>query len=73
MHSNDGFDQVLPSDMDDDDGDVAEERIYSVKWYKDNEEFYRYVPRSNPPQQSYRVEGIRVDVSICSDIEWQAE
>lgn len=41
-----------------------EETLYSVKWYKDNEEFYRYVPRSNPPQQSYRVEGIRVDVSI---------
>lgn len=41
-----------------------EETLYSVKWYKDNEEFYRYVPKSNPPQQSYRVEGIRVDVSI---------
>lgn len=41
-----------------------EETLYSVKWYKDNEEFYRYVPKANPPQQSYRVEGIRVDVSI---------
>lgn len=41
-----------------------EEKLYSVKWYKDNEEFYRYVPKANPPQQSYRVEGIRVDVSM---------
>lgn len=41
-----------------------EETLYSVKWYKDNEEFYRYVPKANPQQQSYRVEGIRVDVSI---------
>lgn len=65
MHSSDGFDQLLPSDMDDDDMDGEEkQRLYSVKWYKDNEEFYRYVPKSNPPQQSYRVEGIRVDVSI---------
>lgn len=40
------------------------EALYSVKWYKDNEEFYRYLPKSNPPQHSYRVEGIRVDVSI---------
>lgn len=46
------------------DSSEEEETLYSVKWYKDNEEFYRYVPKSNPPQQSYRVEGIRVDVSI---------
>lgn len=39
------------------------ETLYSVKWYKDNEEFYRYVPKANPPQHSYKVEGIRVDVS----------
>lgn len=41
-----------------------EEKLYSVKWYKDNEEFYRYVPKANPTQQSYKVDGIRVDVSI---------
>lgn len=40
------------------------EKLYSVKWYKDNEEFYRYVPQSTPPQHSYKVEGVRVDVSI---------
>lgn len=39
------------------------ETLYSVKWYKDNEEFYRYVPKANPPQHSYKVDGIRVDVS----------
>ncbi|XP_071448887.1 uncharacterized protein [Hetaerina americana] len=37
------------------------DRLYSVKWYKDNEEFYRYVPRAVPHQHSYKVEGIRVD------------
>lgn len=40
------------------------EILYATKWYKDNEEFYRYVPRINPPQHSYKVEGIKVDVSI---------
>lgn len=40
------------------------ETLYSVKWYKDNEEFYRYLPKANPPQHSYRVDGIKVDVSI---------
>ncbi|XP_058451629.1 uncharacterized protein LOC131430573 [Malaya genurostris] len=37
------------------------EKIYSVKWYKDNEEFYRYVPSANPPIKSYKIDGIRVD------------
>ncbi|XP_055381171.1 uncharacterized protein LOC129611822 [Condylostylus longicornis] len=36
------------------------EQLYAVKWYKDNEEFYRYVPKANPQKQSYRVDGIRV-------------
>ena len=43
--------------------DNDEETLYSVKWYKDEEEFYRYVPRANPPQHSYTFDGIRVDVS----------
>ncbi|XP_046385740.1 uncharacterized protein LOC124155724 [Ischnura elegans] len=37
------------------------DRLYSVKWYKDNEEFYRYVPRAVPHQHSYKVDGVRVD------------
>ncbi|XP_063705983.1 uncharacterized protein LOC134835062 [Culicoides brevitarsis] len=38
-----------------------EETLYSVKFYKDNEEFYRFMPKASPPQHSYRVEGIKVD------------
>lgn len=38
--------------------------LYAVKWYKENEEFYKYVPKSYPPQVSYKVEGIKVDVSV---------
>ncbi|CAB3375752.1 Hypothetical predicted protein [Cloeon dipterum] len=36
------------------------EGLYSVKWYKDNEEFYRYVPRSRPATISYQVDGVEV-------------
>ncbi|XP_064553079.1 uncharacterized protein beat-IV isoform X2 [Drosophila montana] len=36
------------------------EELYAIKWYKDNEEFYRYVPKARPPKTSYRVEGVRV-------------
>ncbi|KAI8130397.1 hypothetical protein CVS40_0611 [Lucilia cuprina] len=43
------------------DHDVEEgEDLYAIKWYKDNEEFYRYVPKANPPKTSYRVDGVRV-------------
>ena len=38
--------------------------LYSVKWYKDNEEFYRYMPKSVPPASSFRVEGVRIDVGL---------
>ncbi|XP_034113089.1 uncharacterized protein LOC117573791 [Drosophila albomicans] len=36
------------------------EALYAIKWYKDNEEFYRYVPKTRPPKTSYRVDGVRV-------------
>ncbi|XP_055544012.1 uncharacterized protein LOC129729457 [Wyeomyia smithii] len=38
-----------------------QERLYSIKWYKDNEEFYRYVPSAKQPIKSYKIDGIRVD------------
>ncbi|XP_053680534.1 uncharacterized protein LOC128731437 [Anopheles nili] len=38
-----------------------QEKLYSIKWYKDNEEFYRYVPSASQPIKSYKIEGIRVD------------
>jgi hypothetical protein len=41
-----------------------DETLYSVKWYKDEEEFYRFVPRANTPQNSYSFDGIKVDVSF---------
>lgn len=40
------------------------ESLYSVKWYKDGHEFYRYVPRNKPPGQAFPLPGINVEVSI---------
>ncbi|KAG8232936.1 hypothetical protein J437_LFUL013629 [Ladona fulva] len=45
------------------------DRLYSVKWYKDNEEFYRYVPRATPAQHSYRVDGVRVDHHLSDSMQ----
>ncbi|XP_053690712.1 uncharacterized protein LOC128739259 [Sabethes cyaneus] len=44
-----------------DERDDDQERLYSIKWYKDNEEFYRYVPSAKQPIKSYKIDGIRVD------------
>lgn len=46
------------------DYDMQMDKLYSVTWYKDNEEFYRYVPTSNHLKHSFNMDGITVDVSI---------
>ncbi|CAH1131829.1 unnamed protein product [Ceutorhynchus assimilis] len=45
------------------DYDLGDESLYSVKWYKEHEEFYRYVPKSRPQSISYKVEGVNVDMN----------
>ncbi|XP_071520232.1 cell adhesion molecule 2-like [Panulirus ornatus] len=41
--------------------DLADDRLYSVKWYKAGREFYRFVPADRPPQQHFPFPGITVD------------
>ncbi|XP_061389360.1 transcription factor 20-like, partial [Musca vetustissima] len=61
-HEEDEFDNEADSDADEDEEHDEEEGedLYAIKWYKDNEEFYRFVPKANPPKTSYRVDGVRV-------------
>jgi hypothetical protein len=47
--------------------ELENDRLYSVTWYKDHEEFYRYVPSANPTKHSYLLEGIKVDVSLSAN------
>ncbi|KAK7874194.1 hypothetical protein R5R35_006239 [Gryllus longicercus] len=47
--------------------DLGDDVLYSVKWYKDDEEFYRFVPKSTPQLTSYRVEGVKVDHHNSND------
>ncbi|XP_037516268.1 synaptogenesis protein syg-2 [Rhipicephalus sanguineus] len=46
--------------------DLESDELYSVKWYKNNREFFRYLPNENPPGQAYRLSGVHVDVSRSS-------
>ncbi|XP_050497978.1 uncharacterized protein LOC114337066 isoform X1 [Diabrotica virgifera virgifera] len=45
------------------DFDLGNDTLYAVKWYKEHEEFYRFVPKSRPQANSYEVEGVHVDMS----------
>ncbi|XP_015789407.1 cell adhesion molecule 3-like isoform X3 [Tetranychus urticae] len=38
-------------------------KLYSVKWYKDGVEFYRYVPNDYPAAQTLPIEGIKVELA----------
>lgn len=42
---------------------VHQSEIYSVKWYRGTQEFYRYSPLESPTTRVTPVNGIKVDVS----------
>lgn len=55
-------DQPFPtSDMQEQRNDKDE--IYAIKWYKDDEEFYRFLPNAQPKVSIYETNGIQLDVS----------
>lgn len=41
----------------------SHEELYAIKFYKNNIEFFRYVPKELTPKQSYKLLGIYVNVS----------
>ncbi|XP_034195108.1 uncharacterized protein LOC117611268 [Osmia lignaria lignaria] len=43
------------------------EVLYSVKWYKDGHEFYRYLPRDVPSVQTFRVTGVNVNTQNSTE------
>ncbi|KAK9507847.1 hypothetical protein O3M35_007621 [Rhynocoris fuscipes] len=47
--------------------DLQGESLYSVKWYKDGAEFYRFTPRDNPPAQMFPVPGVNVKLDASNE------
>jgi len=48
--------------------DLEGEALYSVKWYKDDREFYRFLPEENPPAHSFNLPGLPVEVRFLNFI-----
>ncbi|XP_022253115.1 uncharacterized protein LOC111088176 [Limulus polyphemus] len=46
--------------------DLEGDNLYSIKWYRDDMEFFRFVPRDNPPWQFFPLKGIKVDFTRSS-------
>ncbi|KAF8784488.1 Cell adhesion molecule 2 like protein [Argiope bruennichi] len=42
--------------------ELGEDELYSVKWYKNNVEFFRYLPSDMPAGQNYELLGVYVDL-----------
>ena len=41
--------------------DLEGDKLYSVKWYRNNQEFYRYIPTDNPSTAVFRQPGLIVN------------
>lgn len=47
--------------------DLETSTLYSVKWFKDDQEFFRYIPAAQDQYQVFAPAGLTVDVSVASD------
>lgn len=43
--------------------DLEQAPLYSVKWYRGQHEFFRYMPKENPQIKAFQIAGFYVDVS----------
>ena len=51
----------------------ANDTLYSVRWYKDNNEFYNFIAAPKIAKTKYPVPGINVDVSrpVANALPWR--
>lgn len=45
------------------DYDLESVALYTIKWYRYDAEFYRYVPKESPPSRVFIMPNLNVDVS----------
>merc|ERR1712223_60479 len=49
--------------------DLEGDKLYSIKWYRNGHEFYRYIPSDHPQTTIFNGDGIHVDKSQSSETE----
>uniref|UniRef100_A0A8D8M3Z7 Ig-like domain-containing protein n=1 Tax=Cacopsylla melanoneura TaxID=428564 RepID=A0A8D8M3Z7_9HEMI len=47
--------------------DMEGRNLFAVKWYKDDAEFYRYMPKMDPKKQHFNTTGISLDMALSDD------
>lgn len=47
--------------------DLQRDQLYSVKWYKDGREFFRYMPRDRPSKKMFNIKGLTVNVASSTN------
>ena len=44
--------------------DLQEDSLYSLKWYRNGQEFYRHIPTDQPKTVIFRQPGLIINVSM---------
>ncbi|GFR06389.1 ig-like domain-containing protein [Trichonephila clavata] len=47
--------------------DLEQDTLYSIKWYRDDLEFFRYVPSDKPPNKFFPLQGLNIDLGRSSN------
>lgn len=42
------------------------ENLYALRWYKDEKEFFRYMPKETPAQRVFNASGVRINASCTT-------
>ena len=50
--------------------DLQGDSLYSVKWYRNGQEFYRHIPTDKPSTVVFRKPGLIVDVSTENNLKY---
>ncbi|XP_076052718.1 uncharacterized protein LOC143032141 isoform X2 [Oratosquilla oratoria] len=46
---------------------TSNDELYSLRWWRNNEQFYGYIPKNEEPMMTFNVTGIHVDMTASSE------
>lgn len=48
------------------DYDLEDQNLYSIKWFRDESEFYQFVPKEIPATKVFDVDGVKIKVDVSA-------